>query len=133
MAAMPTLRAADAYRQTQVQASTPLELVVLLYDNALRFMASAREAIVRKDIRARRDALARVFAFVGELQGTLDMDRGGEVAVQLDRLYAYVTSRLFDAAMHNDVEAIDDARRVFEVLREGWQTIAAQPPGGSRP
>src|SRR5580765_4099172 len=90
------------YRTTQVQASTPLEQVVLLYDGAIRFMDVARDAIDRHDIPARRDALSRALAIVGELKSTLDMERGGEVAQSLDGLYGYVTTRLLDAAMHQN-------------------------------
>ena len=122
----------DSYRRTQVQASTPVEQVVLLYDGALRFMNDARGAMERRDIAARRAAVSRTLAIVGELRGTLDMERGGEIAVSLERLYAYVTNRLMDAVMHHDTRAIDDAIRVFETLRDAWRTIATtQSASGS--
>jgi flagellar protein FliS len=112
------------YRTTQVQASSPLEQVVLLYDGAIKFMDAARAAIDRRDIAARRDALSRAMAIVGELKSTLDMERGGEVAQSLDRLYGYVTTRLLDAAMHQNGQAIDECRKLFDTLREGWRTVA---------
>src|SRR5580765_588653 len=117
--------AVDSYRRTQVQGSTPLERVVMLYDGALRYAAQAREAMDRNDIATRRDALSKAIAIVGELQATLDMDRGAEISASLDRLYDYVQMRMLDATMHKDPSAIDDARRVLETLREAWQTIAA--------
>jgi len=122
---MPTYaRALDSYHRTQVQASTPLEQVVMLYDAAVRFMGDARGAIERKDIPARRQAISRTLAIVGELRSTLDMNRGGEIAASLDDLYGYVMRRLLDAAMHQDAAAIDDACRVFDTLRDAWRTIA---------
>lgn len=123
-------RSVKTYRQVQAQASTPLELVLLLYDGALRFMERAREAIARRDIPARRTAISQSMAIVGELQATLDMDRGGEIAFELDRLYAYVLARLMDATLKNDAAAIDDACKVFAALRDGWRTIASQPAAG---
>ena len=124
-----TARGLSSYRTTQVQSRTPLELVVMLYDGALKFMRTAREAIERRDIPARRDALARTLAIVSELQSTLNLVEGGEVAASLDRLYSYTNVRLLEAAMKNDVTAIDDVKRVFEILRDGWNTIAMQPVG----
>jgi flagellar protein FliS len=122
---MPTYaRALDSYQRTQVQASTPLEQVVMLYDAAMRFMGDARSAIERKDIPARRQAISRTLAIVGELRSTLDMNRGGEIASSLDELYGYVMMRLLDGAMHQDVKAIDDASRVVDTLRDAWRTIA---------
>lgn len=120
----------NAYRQTEVQSRTPLELVVMLYDGALRFLAVAHDAVVRRDIPARRDALARVLAIVSELQSTLDLERGGVVATDLDNLYTYITARLMDAAAKNDTAPLDDARRLLETLRGAWQTIAV-PPGAA--
>jgi flagellar protein FliS len=128
------VRGLASYRQTEVQSRTPLELVTMLYDGALRFMAVAREAIVRKDIPARRDALNRTMAIVSELQSALNLQAGGEVAVDLDRLYEYASVRLLDAAMRNDVGPVDEVRRIFETLRDGWATAAGtgMPAGAAR-
>ena len=129
---MSTSRGVHAYRQTEAQSRTPLELVVMLYDGALRFLAQAREAIERHDIPARREALSRTLAIVGELQATLDMERGGDIAVELDRLYGFANARMFEAAQHNDPAAIDDVCRVLTTLRDGWQSIAAGAPEAPR-
>src|SRR4051812_16461719 len=117
-------RGLDAYRSTQVQSRTPLELVVMLYDGALRFIATARDAVERRDIAARREALDRAMAIVSELQSTLNMDAGGELAVRLDGLYDYINDRLITAAMQNSVEPLDESRKILETLRGAWSTIA---------
>lgn len=118
-------RGVNSYKQTEAQSRTPLELVTMLYDGALRFLGQAREAIERRDIAARREALNRALAIISELQSTLNMELGGEVAAELDRLYEYANLRLLDAAMKNDVTPIDEVRRIFEILRDGWATVAA--------
>ena len=128
------VRGLASYRRTEVQSRTPLELVTMLYDGALRFMAVAREAIERNDIPARRDALNRTMAIVSELQSALNLQAGGEVAVDLDRLYEYASVRLLDAAMQNDTAPVDEVRRIFEILRDAWATAAgsAVPAGAAR-
>ena len=68
------VRGAGAYRQTSVQSSSPLELVVLLYDGALRHLLAAREAIRRNDLVARRDAFSKALAIITELQSTLNLE-----------------------------------------------------------
>jgi len=120
-------RGLDAYKTTQVQSRTPLELVVMLYDGAIRFVGTARDAVERRDIPARRDALSKAMAIVSELQSTLNMDAGGDIAVNLDHLYDYVNERLITAAMKNSVEPLDEARKVLDTLRDGWATIATAP------
>jgi flagellar protein FliS len=117
-------RGINSYRQAELQSRTPLELVVMLYDGALRFTADAREAIVRKDNRARQQCLSRALAIVSELQSTLDMDSGGDVAAQLDKLYGFVRDRLVDAQLKQDLKSLDEARRVLTTLREGWLAIS---------
>ena len=121
---MSLQRGLTTYRQTQVQSRTPLELVVMLYDGALKFLHQAREAIERGDIAARRDASSRAITIISELQSTLNMEQGGELAQRLDELYIYVNGRIIAAAAENSVAPIDDATRVLNVLRESWVAIA---------
>ena len=121
---MSLQRGLTTYRQTQVQSRTPLELVVMLYDGALKFLHQAREAIERGDIAARRDASSRAITIISELQSTLNMEQGGEIAQRLDELYIYVNGRIIAAAAENSVGPIDDATRVLNVLRDSWVTIA---------
>ena len=120
-------RGLNTYRQTQVQSRTPLELVVMLYDGALVSLSSARAAIERRDIASRRDAIGRALAIISELQSTLNMEQGGEVAAQLDDLYEFASRRLLDATIKNEVTPVDEVTRVFTTLRDAWQTIAAAP------
>jgi flagellar protein FliS len=119
-------RVANQYVQTQVRSSSPLELVVLLYDAALQSAATARDAMTRRDVPARKAALSRLLAIIAELQNTLDLERGGKVAADLDSLYGWMASRLVDATVEQSVRPIDDTIRVLEPLREAWRTIAAQ-------
>jgi flagellar protein FliS len=125
---MPALarQGANAYRQTEAQSRTPLELVVMLYDGALRFTAQARTAIEQRNIPARREAITRALAITSELQSTLDMARGGAIAESLDALYVYVNGRLIEASSKQDVRPVDEAAKVLTTLRDAWADIARQ-------
>jgi flagellar protein FliS len=126
MSAFASARGANQYLQTQVQSRTPLELIVMLYDGAIRFIGEARDGIVQRDIARRGRAISRAMAIISELQSSLDMEKGGDIAVSLDSLYVYVRDRLVDASIKQDVKPLDDATRVLKNLREGWVAIAAQ-------
>ena len=128
---MTPQRGLSHYKSTQVQSSSPLELVVMLYDGALASMHAARAAIERRDIAARRAARTEGLAIVDEPQSALNMAEGGDVAASLDDLYAYVNARLLQAASQNAVAPLDDAIGVFTGLREAWAAIAAQPGAGT--
>ena len=126
---MTATRGIDAYRRTEVESRTPLELVVMLYDGAIRFATQARDAVVRRDIPARRVATSRALAIVSQLQVTLDMDRGGPIASSLDGLYVFISEALTNGALRNEPAKIDNAIRVLQTLREAWAGIAASAEG----
>src|SRR5689334_16549526 len=117
-------RGLAAYKTTEVQSRTPMELVVMLYDGALRFLATGRAAIERKDIPARAEAFNRLLAIISELQSTPNIEGGGPVAASLDELYTFVTGRIMQSAIDNHVAPLDEARKVLETLRDGWHQIA---------
>lgn len=121
-------RGADVYRRTEVQSSSPVELVVMLYDGAIRFILEAREAIARKDVRARTDAVSRALAVIAELQNTLNMKEGGEIARELDRLYTYMSTKLLDVTARADEGAAEEVTKLLRTLRDGWSQV---PPGGA--
>src|SRR5690348_14179915 len=112
---------ADQYLRTQVESSTPLELVVLLYDAALRCTLAARDAMARRDIAARRDAISKAMAIVSELQATLDLAEGGAIAADLDRLYTWIIGRLTAATTEQRVQPIEEARSVLTTLASAWR------------
>ena len=122
-------RGAEAYRRIEAESRSPMELVLMLYDGALRFVGEARNAIARQDVHARGEAVSRVLAIIGELQSTLNISDGGAIAAELDRLYGYMTSRLLDVTVHQDAAALDDVQKVLLTLREGWAQLTTTIPG----
>jgi flagellar protein FliS len=120
-------RAAAAYREVQVSSRSPLELVVMLYDGLLAGLVQVREATARRDLVAKRQALSKAFAILHELQNTLDMDHGREIAANLDRLYSYVSFRLTEANIALDPGPVDECIRLLSTLRDAWAQVAAAP------
>ena len=116
--------AAGAYVRTEIQSRSPIELVVMLYDGANTYLSQAHDAIERQDGRAKREAISRALAIVTELQNTLNMEVGGDIAGSLDSLYGFVNERLIDANRQDDVGAVDQAIRVLTPLREAWIQLA---------
>lgn len=118
-------RGAQAYYQTHVQSRSPLELIVMLYDGAIRFLEQASQAMARRDMVQKAEALSRALAIVAELQSTLNLQDGGEVAAQLDGLYTHMTDRLVEANLQRSQEPIDEVTRLLRTLRDGWAQIAS--------
>ena len=117
-------RGAEVYRRMNTETRTPMELVVMLYEGALRFVGEAREAIRQGDVVARTNATRRALDIVAELQNTLNLEEGGEIAAELDRLYTYITSRILDVT-RGDTVAADEIAKLLTTLREGFSQAAA--------
>jgi len=117
----------NRYLETDVMTSSPTTLVVKLYEGALRNAFEARVHIEAGLIPERGKSLQKTLAIVGELQSSLDFERGGEIATQLHDLYSFVIDRIMEANLKASTPAIDDAVRVLETLLEGWHQIARNP------
>jgi len=131
---MTTGRGAQQYLQTQVRSRTPLELIVMLYEGALRAVTTAAEAAARRDIRTRRDNVSKALGILAELQSSLDREKGGKIAEELDELYGWMTSRLVDATVKQEVKPLNEVKKVLQILHDSWQQVAAKPAqAGSAP
>lgn len=121
-------RGAEAYRQTHVQSRSPLELIVMLYDGAIRFLRETDEAMTRGDLIAKREALNRALAILTELQGTLNIDQGGQTAASLDSLYTYMIERLTEANLQKKPALVQEVITLLTGLRDAWAAVAQTPP-----
>ena len=126
---MTYMRGADVYRRTEAESRSPLELVVMLYDGALRFLSEARAGIDRGDRVATSNGLSRAMNVILELQNSLNVQAGGDVARQLDAMYTYITGRLVHATVKKDYDAIDESRKLLETMRDGWVQVATTGTG----
>jgi len=115
-----------AYRQIEVNGSNSLKLVVMLYDGAIRFLGDAKACLENRDLRGKTTAINRALAILGELQSTLRIEQGGEIAKSLDRLYTYITGKLLEANANNDPKGINEAIRLLHILNSAWTKIAGK-------
>ncbi len=112
------------YQQTQVFTASGVQLVVVLYDGAVQSLQLARHAIVQNRQADKARFLGRAVNIVTELSNVLDMERGGEIAKLLRRVYDYVVAELLQANLHNQVERLDGPIKCLSTLRQAWQQVA---------
>lgn len=117
-------RIAHEYRKNAVNGASPLQLVIMLYDGALRFMEAGRHAMAHGDLPRQNDQLQRAQKIVMELMACVDLERGGDIAKNLLSLYTYVLDELVKANMEDNAERIERGMRVMRDLRESWAQIA---------
>lgn len=112
------------YQQVEVSTSNNLKLVVMLYDGAIRFLGEARLAILNRDVRGKAIALDRALAIIGELQSTLRLDEGGDIAASLNGLYTYMSESLLDASAKMDARPVDHVIKLLRTLNAAWAEVA---------
>jgi flagellar protein FliS len=116
---------ARAYHAQSVLTASPGQLVLMLFDGALRFLALAKQGFDQPEENVRRFEsinanLQKAQNILAELQGTLNHEAGGEVALTLDRLYDYYSRRLFEANIKKRVEPVIEVERFLQELRDAW-------------
>ncbi len=117
----------NRYIETDIMTASPTNLVVKLYEAALRSAFEARASIEAGLIQERGQAIQKALAIVAELQSSLDFEKGGAIASQLHDLYAFIIGRMLEANISGSTMCIDEAVRVLETLLEAWHEIARNP------
>ncbi len=121
---MSYLDQSAVYKQTSITTSNQTQLVVMLYDGALRFLHQGVEAIGRNDIEGKATACDRALAIVQHLHLSLDMERGEEIASELERLYSFVIAQIVEGSSKLDTEKLEEAIKVLSILRPAWAELA---------
>lgn len=116
------------YRQvgleTSVTGASSHHLVTLLFDGFLDALTEARGALLAKDMAAKARALSRAIRIVDEgLKACLNVEAGGELALNLRDLYTYISLRLTQANLRNDHQALDECTQLIQPVREAWLAI----------
>ena len=120
---MANARFTHEYQKSAVNGASPLHLIVMLYDGALRFMEAGKHAMAQKDRIKQNDYLQRAQKIVMELMSCLDMDKGADIAKNLLSLYSYVLNELIIANMTDDFAGIDRGIKVMSDLRDSWSEL----------
>lgn len=115
----------NAYRETAVMTASPVQLVVMLYDGAARFLRLALMAHERGTPLEAHVPLARTEAIVEELLATIDVERGGDIAPRLQGIYVFCLAQLAEARVERRPEKLQAVLTLLADLRDGWSQIAA--------
>lgn len=116
---------AHAYREVSVDtdalAANPHQLIVMLFDGALRAMDTAGAQMACGDIEGKGRSITRAIDIVGSgLAASLDLKQGGELASRLASLYDYIIRQLVAANIGNDTHKLADTRRLLGQMRQNW-------------
>lgn len=108
----------EKYRQSSVQTSTPAQLVIMLYDGAIRFVKVGLEGLNNQDIEKANLNLGKAQTIISELMSTLDQSY--DVSKNLFALYEYTNYLLIEANIRKSPEKAKEAIGYLTDLRETW-------------
>jgi flagellar protein FliS len=120
----------QAYRDTSVLTASPEQLVVMLYDGAVRFLRQAEVAMDEHAWQHGLERLGRGEAIIDELLATLNMD-AGEIAERLQAIYVFCKRCLVEARLQRSPDKVRHVVALLADLREAWVKLAAAAPSGA--
>jgi len=126
-----------AYRETRIKTASPGQLVVMLYDEAIK-QSDAAIALLGPESKPRPEDIERINVALGkaqdvvtELMASLDFDAGGELARDLFALYVWFGREMLEANIRKEVGRVSAVRTMLAELREAWADAASKAQGGS--
>jgi flagellar protein FliS len=126
-------RSAAAYKrvglETSVDKADPHQLVAMLFEGLIQAVGMARLSLARGDLAGKGEQIIKAVRILDEgLKPSLNLEQGGDIAINLSDLYDYCVMRLSQANLRNDDAALGDVLRVVEPLAQGWKQIGGKNP-----
>lgn len=109
--------------ETDIAAASPHRLVEMLMDGALARIAKAQVHMERGEVAEKGLTISWAMQIIDGLRASLDLERGGELAGNLDRLYDYMLRRLLQANLENSAEMLQEVAGLMQEIRAGWAGI----------
>src|SRR5579884_3452929 len=116
----------QAYVQNTLVGSSPMELIIALYEGAIEATQQAKRCFETGDIMERSKFISKTVNILTELSISLDMKNGGEMSLNLKRLYDYMMTRVLEAHMKKSPEMLDEVGQLLNSLLESWRVVAAK-------
>lgn len=110
----------ELYQRTQIDTASPVKLIVMLYDGAIRFLKQAQVAMQAGDREKQNNLLLRSQRILSELMSALNLEEGGDIAVNLLALYQFMQEQLVLANLEDDQARVQKVCEMLQSLREAW-------------
>ncbi len=123
------LKAAKAYLSTQVTTATQGEILLLLYDTAIKYLKQAKEKMAVRDYAAKGNLISKAIEIVSELHECLNKEKGGEVTKNLSKMYFICNTKLLQANLHMDPSKLDEVVAMLSGLRQAFAQIIPEFEG----
>jgi flagellar protein FliS len=113
------------YQDMKVQTASPAQIMIMLYDGAIRFSLQAKKKIEDRDFEGKGIFISKTQAIIDELMNSLDFSIAPDLCSNLQQLYIYINERLTHANIQLDPEAMEEVIQLLNTLRDGWKQALA--------
>jgi flagellar secretion chaperone FliS len=131
---MPARNPGQFYQKVAIRTASPGQMVLMLYDGAIRFLGQSLEGFNFDDPldfnRTVNNNVLRAQDIIRELNATLNMEQGGEIAENFRKLYNYFDRRLQEGNVKKAKEPIEEIIGRLKVLRDSWSEMLQGGPDG---
>lgn len=117
--------------RTEVESASKHRLIQMLMEGALARIIKAKTYIKSGDVQLKGEFISMAISIIGGLRDSLDHKAGAEIAANLDRLYEYMSTRLLEANVKNDIAILDEVYELLSEIKSAWDTIGQPPPHSS--
>lgn len=111
------------YQETAVTTQSKGRLIVMLYEGAIKFLRMAIKEIEADNPEEKGKYINKATDIINELKTVLDMEAGGEVAMNLRKLYLFIGQHLTEANKEQNTGKIEEVIKLLEELNHGWKAI----------
>jgi len=119
---------AKSYQQTQFFTANPLKLILMCYEGAIANLKLARDHYMAGQYEEKAKTLQKTLDIIHELNASLDVKKGGDIAQNLRSLYQYMTQILTEADLKKDIKVFDNVIAMLEELESAWHEIVNARP-----
>ncbi|MDR2354518.1 MAG: flagellar export chaperone FliS [Deltaproteobacteria bacterium] len=117
----------ELYKQTQVTTVDKGRLIIILYEGAIKFIREAMRAQELGDIPTKATCINRALDIIAELNQSLNMQEGGEIAVNLRHIYKFWNEHLLRAKVSRDGHGLSDVEGMMVSLAQAWEVVCNDP------
>jgi flagellar protein FliS len=115
--------AISKYENINVNTVDQGTLIIMAYEGAINFVKEAKERLAQNDYAGKSINISNAVSIINELNARLNMEKGGETAKNLNKLYTFLSIHLTTANLKKDAHKLDESLTILQNLLNGWKII----------
>ena len=114
------------YKKTNVGTAGKIDLVIMCYEKTIQFLNQARVHFEENELEKKAMKMQKALDIISELHCSLNFEKGGQIAKNLDAIYNYLNRRLIQCDIQRDLTIFDEVILILSELKEAWEGMASE-------